>query len=502
MSSQNGGVDLDSLTDDQRAVLQEYIGVTQQDAAAAVPLLQRTQWNIQIAIARFFDGEPATDPVAEALAAAPPDPRREEVLMNGFSSRRNRNPNLEPAPRIVPQRDTQVSAPLILTLLLTPFSLLYAILSRTFRFTGWLFPFLPRIFARFSGLGPGNTRWSNGRVALKPRDTAARFIREFEEQYSPDTLPFVENGYAQALDAAKQDLKFLLVILISPEHDDTSAYVHDTLLAPSVRDFLRSASDSLLIWGGNVQDAEAYQVSEKLGLSKFPFAALICHTPSVSSTAMSIVARLTGPLPPATFLSQLQQAIERHGPGLDRARRAKQEQQAARSIREQQNSAYERSLAQDRERARRKREEEEAKARVEEEAKRAEEAKLAYERDLQAWRVWRAGQIVPEPAQDDKEAVRISIRLPDGKRVVRRFGPRLGLEELYAFVECHDLVGTGETGGSKPVGFTPQYGFRLVSPMPREVYSVDGAGTVRERIGRNGNLIVEPVGEDEDEEEQ
>jgi FAS-associated factor 2 len=40
--------------------------------------------------------------------------------------------------------------------------------------------------------------------------------------------------------------------------------------------------------------------------------------------------------------------------------------------------------------------------------------------------------------------------------------------------------------------------------MPREVYDVKSGGTIKERIGRSGNLIVErtDVGEDEDEEEE
>ncbi|MBE7180322.1 MAG: hypothetical protein INR71_03775 [Terriglobus roseus] len=39
-----------------------------------------------------------------------------------------------------------------------------------------------------------------------------------------------------------------------------------------------------------------------------------------------------------------------------------------------------------------------------------------------------------------------------------------------------------------------------MSPMPRQVYDVEGGGTIREKVGRSGNLIVEKVVDDEDEE--
>ena len=52
----------------------------------------------------------------------------------------------------------------------------------------------------------------------------------------------------------------------------------------------------------------------------------------------------------------------------------------------------------------------------------------------------------------------------------------------------------------EPVGFKHEYNFKLVSPMPRTVYELDEGGTLIERIGRSGNLIVEPVVLDDEQE--
>ncbi|KAF2011018.1 hypothetical protein BU24DRAFT_454527 [Aaosphaeria arxii CBS 175.79] len=517
----DGGVDIAQLSEEQQLALQQFTAVTDQDINVAVPLLQRCQWNVQIAIARFFDGEPAEDPIAAAATAdipAPQDTRRQETLLNGFSSSprsstsSSRRVRVEPAPRVVPQPENQVAtqAPLVLTLLFAPFSLVFSLLSKYFRFMGYLFPFVPRLWGRLTASNintPAGRRTTGGRRPLNPRDNAARFIREFEEEYGSNTLPFHEGGYASAFDIAKKDLKFLLVVLVSPEHDETSSFIRDTLLSQEVVDFVRNPENNIILWAGNVQDSEAYQVSTALNCTKFPFGALIVHTPQVSSTAMGIATRIAGPTPPAQFVSKLRQGIQAHSEPLNRVRAQRAEQQATRNIRQEQDSAYERSLAVDRERARKKKEEAERKAREEKEALEREQAKERYAQQLAQWRRWRATSIPSEPGPDDKDVVRISLRMPSGDRIVRKFRADAHIEELYAFVECYDVLNPASdddnTGGSaeEPSGFEHEYKFQLVSPMPREAYELKNGGSLRERIGRSGNLIVERTDIADDDEE-
>ncbi|OCK80235.1 hypothetical protein K432DRAFT_328671 [Lepidopterella palustris CBS 459.81] len=510
----DSSLDIGQLTEDQRIALQQFTAVTDQDPAAAVPLLQRSQWNVQIAIARFFDGEPS-DPVAEASSSIPrpQDQRRQETLLNGFStsprSPTSSSRRFESAPRIVPQSESQVTSqtPLLLAILFTPFNLAYSLLSKYFRFIGYLFPILPRAWTRLTAgtTTQAQRRNTSGRRPLNPRDTAARFIREFEEEYGNHELPFLENGYAQAFDLAKKDLKFLLVVLVSPEHDDTSSFIRDTLLATEVVDFIKNPENSIIFWAGNVQDSEAYQVSAALNCTKFPFASLIVHSPQSTSNSMDMVTRITGPTPPEQFISKLQQGIQQVQEPLNRIRAQRAELQASRNLREAQNSAYERSLAQDRERARLKREAEEQKAREEKEAIEREEAKEREVQNLEQWRKWRAASIVDEPDPQEKDVVRISLRMPSGDRVIRKFASDAPVEELYAFVECYDVLHSDEPiveKLSKPEGFQHEYKFRLVSPMPREVYEVDASGSIKDRIGRTGNLIVERVVDEEDEDDE
>lgn len=480
-------------------------------ASPALPFVPRRFNTSQIAITRFFDGEDP-DPVEEArtaLESTPAAPRTAQNLMEDLEVPQRpwsavNGP--EPAPRIdtQPSDDPIHRPPFPLSIFFTPFKLLYRLLSSSFHLFGSLFPFLPRLLNTltsplFQRARLGSTR----RRSLGPKDTAVRFMREFEEEYGEHEIPFLENGYNMALEKAHQECKFLLVILVSPEHDDTGIWVRNTLLSSQVVRFIEENANRLLVWGGNVRDAESYQVSNSIRCTKFPFAAVIVHTPSVSSTAMSVAARISGLSTPTEFIEKISSSFAQYQGPIDRIRSTRAEQRAARSLREEQDAAYARSLAQDRERTRQRREAEEQRRREGVRQREEQEAAEKYAINLAQWKKWRSKSIASEALQSDKDAVRISLLLPSGERVIRRFPGFVGIEELYAFVECYDVLKSEEGDKKKndveaPEGFEHKYSFQLVSPMPRTVFHVDSDGTLREKIGRGGNLLVESI---EDEEE-
>ncbi|KAK0285164.1 UBX domain-containing protein 10 [Friedmanniomyces endolithicus] len=520
--------DITSLSEEQQLALQQFTSVTDSELNAAVPLLQKCQWNAQIAITRFFDGDADTvDPAAEAARAPPPPPpqagRRPETLIDSLSprshsSRRSHDQRPDTVPRIVPTPESQLIRPLPFpfSLLLLPFNLTYTLLHRLLGTITYLFPFLPRLLTRFRLSPPPRRRH------LNPRDTTARFIRDFETEYAlpphSNTLPFAESGYAQAFDLAKRDLKFLLVVLLSPEHDDTAQFVRDTLLAPGIVAYLNdSARNELVLWAGSVQDAEAYQVASGLGVTSFPYACLVVHSPAAEAgsgggAGMTRVAKFAGPITAHDFLAKMREAMAKQRPELEGLRRKKREQMEGRSILREQASAYERSLAQDREKARVKREAEAEKEKAGREERERGERIEEVRRKREAWRRWRARGIPTEPGSEVKDAMRISLRLLSGERVVRKFRPEAEVEEVYAFVECYDLIqGSAASGDAMEekeppepeAGYEHEFGFRLVSPMPREVYDVKDGGRTGDRIGRSGNLVVEKVvGDDDDDEEE
>ncbi|KPM39282.1 hypothetical protein AK830_g7286 [Neonectria ditissima] len=515
-----GEVDLGQLSTSQQDALNQYTQVTNQELGEAIPLLQRSEWNVQIAIAKFFDGE-APDPVAQALAAqdiprasARHENLQESLLVAAAQPRRvSQRQRTDPAPRIVPQAPVTGRSPWLLGLLLAPFGWGWRAASTLFRTLVYALSFLPasiRPRAVTSRISTG-FRGTNGRRPLMPRDTAARFKREFEEEYGENELPFFEGGVAQAHDLAKKELKFMLVILMSPEHDDTESFVKETLLSQEVVEFIKDPTNNIVLWGGNVLDSESYQVATEYNCTKFPFSALVCLTPKEGSTRMGIVKRLVGPLPPATYLSEIRAAIEKYGSDLDGVRAERTVQEVTRSLRTEQDSAYERSLAIDRERARQKREAAAAAEAAEKRAREEAEAATKLEEKRQQWRAWRATTILPEPVVSDKTIVRVALKMPEESgigRIVRRFAQDASLEELYAFVECYDILQQDDedegADAEKPKDYEHEFKFRIASILPRMVYEPSPTTTMGETIGRSGNLIVEgitPESEDEDEDD-
>ncbi|KAI1101424.1 hypothetical protein F4804DRAFT_10766 [Jackrogersella minutella] len=525
----NGGVDIDQLSPEQRSALEQYTQVTAQDTKDAVPLLQRSQWNVQIAIAKFFDGE-GPDPVAEAIEAQnniPRQPARHENLQESLmaSSRPSGRPlpraRPDPAPRIVPQPQTTHRPPFLLAIIFAPFNFGYRAVSTLFRTFMYIFAFLPASVRPRAITTSMTSGWKGtmGRRMLMPRDTASRFKREFEEEYGNSSLPFHEGGFAQALDLAKKELKFLLIVLMSPEHDDTESFTRDTLLSPEVVSFINDPANNIVLWGGNVLDSEAYQVSAEYNCTKFPFSCLVCLTPKEGSTRMSIVKRLVGPMSSSTYLAEIQTAINKYSPDIAGVRAERTAHEVARNLRTEQDSAYERSLARDRERVRQRKEAEAAALLAEKKAREAAEAAELRARHREQWRRWRATTISAEPdaSADPKDVVRLALKMPDDSavsagRIVRKFSAASTVEELYAFVECYDLLAnpdeevvrekeTGETDRERPDGYDHKYKFRIVSPLPRVVYAPDETATLGETVGRSGNLIVETIIHEEEEEE-
>lgn len=502
-------LDISQLSPAQQEALDTYTSVTDQDPIAAISTLQRAEWNTQIAITRFLDGEPADDILAEARAAhtLPSTTERQTAnLQYDFGAAANPLRSSSPAEESRVRRVDTTSnivtayrAPLILSFLFSPFTILFRILRSVLSPLSTLVPPFMTRFIQNLFIG----RPVAIRRQLPPADTARRFIREFEETYTPPSpLPWVEAGFNLTLDNCKKDGKFLLVVLLSPSHDDTDEWVRQTLLSPEFYQFLHSHRQEVVLWGGSVRDAEGYQVSSSLRCTKFPFTALVCQQNETSSSGgvrsgeMTVIMRAAGSLHTSELTTKLESSISTHQAQLAAARAQRSEQQAQRNLRDEQDSAYERSLAQDRERVRRRQEEQEEQER----ARQAEVDRVAAEeyrsKRKAAWKRWRRTTLPPDSTADN--AVRVVVRMPDGSRLARKLDQDTPLETLYAIVECaqeDDAVGDGlevHLNGDVPK-YEHKYGFQLVAPMPRVVFDLSKGGTIGQRVGRGGNIIVEEI---------
>ena len=152
-------------------------------------------------------------------------------------------------------------------------------------------------------------------ISLDPNRDAQKFVDEFEVNYGHQHPQFFIGSYQNAVAAAFQQSKFLVVYLHSPIHDDTNRFCQQVLCTTQ---FINAMNENAVIWGGKVWDPEAYSLSGQLGASAFPFLAiLMCQ----SNRAVQIVDRIQGytdsEVPP---LDRINTAIQLYGMTLNRNR--------------------------------------------------------------------------------------------------------------------------------------------------------------------------------------
>lgn len=424
---------------------------------------------------------------------------------------------------------------LIQTVLFFPFTLSYKVVNTLFYFLSTIFPFLPR----FTGYYPANRSATHSvQKVYDPKDTAAKVIRAFEETYGEKEIKFYEGGFAQAFDEAKRELKFLLVLLQSDEHDATSTFNKQILTDPKVVEFLKQRSSSTIVWLGNVANSEGLQISESLKCTTFPFVLLLAPAPKSPRSSVVVIkslVKLEGEDSPGlnnvdSFISAIEEKMEAHMPVRATLLYDKQEREMERRLREEQDEAYQRSLEQDRERARKLKEEKlnkelkerEQKAKEEEEARQRE----LFQKNRRNWRLWRIAQLGPEydavtpvgsPAGNSAatRAARINIRAPDGTRIIHKFKGDQTLDDIYAFWDCHELMEelsaeelqdlyTSPEKYPKPTSdYVHTYDFALVSSMPRKDIPASTTTKICEEkaIWPSGTLLVESTEDSSDEEE-
>lgn len=425
-----------------------------------------------------------------------------------------RRVNTEPVTHMI-QRGTALY--FIQTILFYPFTISYKVINGIFYFLSSIFPFLSRL----TGYYPANrTATHSIQKEYDPKDNAARVIRAFEETYGRCGLKFYEDGYAKAYDEAKKQLKFLIVILQSDEHDLTAPFNRQVLTDPRVVEFLNR--DDTIVWFGNVGNSEGFQIAESLKCTRYPFVLLIAPAPKAANSSVVVMKSLVSvqgeEKDPMHFISTLEEKIEGFIPIRATLVHDRERREMERRLREEQNLAYQRSLETDRERARRVQEEQERRITEEREQKsrEAEEKRRAetLEQKKTQWKLWRLAHLGPEfiPNSPEVRAARISIRAGEGSRLVRRFAGTDSIEDVYAYVECHDLLESLDDNKlselynhsekyEKPANYEHEYRFRLASPMPRKLLEPrsDIPIQTENSIWPSGSLIVEEdLSDDED----
>lgn len=241
-----------------------------------------------------------------------------------------------------------------------------------------------------------------------------KFVRDYDQCYGGQHPPFHRSGYNQVLEAAKRDLRFLLVYLHSDQHQDTDHFCRHVLSSNEVR---QQISDSnIIFWGCSVSLPEGHRVSQALRENTYPFLAMIV----LRQHRMVVVGRQEGITQAESLVTWIRNTITEYEAFIVAARAERDERNLDRALRNQQEEEYAETLRRDQEREQMIREREEIERREEEERERLRREELERKDQIVKMKVEMASEIPEEPAADDSEACRIVIKLPDGQRLERR----------------------------------------------------------------------------------
>ncbi|KAH9916742.1 uncharacterized protein BXZ73DRAFT_53631 [Epithele typhae] len=580
-------MDVDSLSPTQRDALSQIQALTNGgDSEVAIGVLSSVNWDVQRAAEIIFDGaHPPPQPVSP--------PRREEFeiddseqqgLLGGRRGGREFRP-VDPAPfSVVVMRPLRV----MFNILAIPLYPLFSLIRFLFRALHIPLPNIGPFSFSYRTLGP-----APGRGARDPKTAAERWVRALEEETGavcvgraaprkssqtnghstasgvagPSSLTtrpgpwegsesgeskllpdFFLGSYEDFARTCQRELKIGCIVIVSEEHDDDAEFKRSTLTDPS---FLRVIQENdMFVWGGDIRDRDAWQASQKLHATTYPFVAFIAlqprRTPSSSAPpapALTILSRHQGPSIPSTSAPTAAETLVSHltdsllprvTPFLNKLRLEAAERDRERTLRAEQDRAFEESARKDAERitARRREQREaqeaqqraaDAEARAEEQRRAAAAAHAQWAAHRMAWRRWiRRGLVVREPRPGEAargKTLRVGVRMPDGRRAVRFFGEEDRLTALYAYVDAMfvppelvqdaDPVAPPAGGAAGEGGLVAEmeragknaekwWGFRLALAYPRKEIAWEAGKRIGdvEALRGGGQVVVEAV-EDE-----
>lgn len=271
-------------------------------------------------------------------------------------------------------------------------------------------------------------RPDNRRLVTDPIGDVMAFIRSYTGRYSPHPV-FYQGTYSQALNDAKNELKFLIVYLHSETASDTQQFCRTTLSNPEVIEFINQHA---LFWACSIESGEGWRVAQSIGGRRYPIICVLC----VREHRMTVVARSEGSCTPSQMLNRLQRVVSDNEPYLISARTDRMDREVTARLRAQQDEAYAESLAADQEKERRRQAERARHMQAQSEKERQIALEQARLEAVAEARVAKGLALGPEPAQSNN-TLSLLIRLPDGDRLTRRFINTQNTQDLYDFVFSH-----------------------------------------------------------------
>lgn len=149
-------------------------------------------------------------------------------------------------------------------------------------------------------------------VVTDPLGDVLNFIQAYNEKF-PKHPVFYQGTYAQALNDAKRELKFLGVYLHSPQSSEAVSFCRNALADDLVIEYINR---SMFFWACDIASPEGYRVSHSIGARSYPTMVIV----ALRANKMIIMGRLEGDCTPAELLRRLQTVVTDNDVWLSQAR--------------------------------------------------------------------------------------------------------------------------------------------------------------------------------------
>lgn len=321
--------------------------------------------------------------------------------------------------------------------------------------------------------------------------SGAAFSRALTAAYGEQLrLPrFFEGAFAQALQAARRDLKLLVVYLHSEHARYTQSFCTEVLGSEFISDML---NENFVLWGGDIARIESHQVAQMIHVRQYP---CFCVLLPASPDEIRVIGALNGEVQVDAAVALLTACLEEMESHRSEISARREQHVEDRYLREQQDREYQEALEMDRKREEQRqiqeREQKEAQRLVEDQRRREQEelekVEAAKSEALERRR-WRAANL---QAEGPDARARLSLRLPAGQRLERKFPPSATLADVYAWADCVAFLPENEGRGLE---VPPRFKLKTSFP-PRELTEM---GKTIEELQLAGSNILLAGLEDDD----
>lgn len=138
-------------------------------------------------------------------------------------------------------------------------------------------------------------------VVTDPLADILNFIRDYNVKY-PNHPVFYQGTYAQVLNDAKHELKFLAIYLHSESSSETANFCRKTLADADVIEYINT---NMLFWSCDIASPEGYRVSHSIGARSYPAVVIV----GVREHKMVIMGRMEGFCEAAEFIRRVQSIV-------------------------------------------------------------------------------------------------------------------------------------------------------------------------------------------------